>query len=112
MRACLMVALIFGVLAAPAAADTEPVPASTDIFPRDGQVWTASSWPAATPFQMREFVVYATDYAELPDVFAFAVASSPETGADGLLEHPIDGYTAPAQPDRPGIYAVQTSLGA
>ena len=61
---------------------------------------------------MQQLVVYATDYAELPDAFAFAVATSSATGPDGLLAAPIDGYTAPAQALHPGIYAALTSLGA
>jgi hypothetical protein len=113
MRLCPgLVALILGVLAAPAAAQTEPLPAGTTLVPRDGQVWTASSWPGATPFEMQEFVAYASDYAELPEAYAFAVASSPATGPDGLLAAPIDRYLAPAQPLHPGIYAALTALGA
>jgi hypothetical protein len=103
---------MFGLLAAPAAAQTEPLPAGTALVPRDGQVWTASSWPAATPSEMRDLVAYASDYDELPDAFAFVVATSPATGPDGLLAAPIDRYAAPAQPQHPGIYAAQTSLGA
>ena len=62
---------------------------------------------------MHEFVVYASDYEELPDAFAFAVATSPATDADGVLTGTvIDDYLAPAQPDRPGIYAALTSLVA
>jgi hypothetical protein len=112
MRLGFLVALIFGVLAAPALADTEPLPAGTEVVPRDGQIWTASSWPNATPFEMRDFVVYASDYEELPDEYAFAVAADPATDAHGILTNPIDRYEAPAQPLHPGIYAAPTSLGA
>src|SRR3954471_9007356 len=108
----LLVALMLGVMAAPAAAQTEPMPSGTAIVPRDGQVWSASSWPAATPFQMHAFVAYASTYDELPDAFVFTVANTPATGADGLLANAIDRYDAPAQPDHPGIYAATTSLGA
>src|SRR3954452_12578346 len=84
MRVCLVVvALILGVLAAPAAAQTEPLPPGTTVVPRDGQVWTASSWPDATPFEMQELVVYASGYEDLPDAYAFAVATSPATTPDG-----------------------------
>jgi hypothetical protein len=102
MRVCLVVALLFGVLAAPAVADTEPLPPGTTLVPRDGQVWTTS--------QGQDFVAYASDYDELPDAFAFAVATSPATGPDGLLADPVDSYVAPAQADHPGIYAAQGSL--
>jgi hypothetical protein len=102
MRLLLVVTLLLGALAAPAAADTEPLPASTALVPRDGQVWSASA--------PQDLVVYASDYADLPDAFTFAVATTPETDADGLLTHPIVRYTAPAQPDRPGIYAAKLSL--
>jgi hypothetical protein len=112
VRVCLLVALILGLVAAPAAADTEPLPPGTTIVPRDGEVWTASSWPGATPFEMHQLAVYASDYDELPDTFAFAVAATPATDADGLLAAPIDGYAAPAQPEHVGIYAATTSLGA
>jgi hypothetical protein len=112
MRLWLMVALILGAMTAPAAADTEPLPAGTVVAPRDGQGWTASSWPGATPSEMHDFAVYAADYDDLPDAFAFAVATSPETSADdGLLAHPISSYPAPAQPDRLGIYTARTSVG-
>src|SRR4051812_16942874 len=96
MRVGFVVALILGLTAAPAAADTEPFPAGTGIVPRDGQVWTASSWPAATPFEMHSFVVYLDDYEKLPDRFVFAVAATPATGSDGLLADPIDSYVAPS----------------
>src|SRR4051812_5069380 len=108
----LVVALMLGALAAPAAAQTEPLPYGTAIVPRDGQVWTASSWPAATPSQMHEFVAYANNYDELPDAYAVAVASTPATGVDGLLADALDRYAAPAQPAHPGIYAALTSIGA
>jgi hypothetical protein len=103
MRVCLVVALVFGVLAAPAAADTEPLPAGTTVLPRDGQAWTA--------FGSQTFVAYIGDYDELPDELAFAVASDPATGPDDLLAHPIARYTAPAQPGHPGIYAASPGLG-
>jgi hypothetical protein len=107
MRTCLVVALILGVLAAPAAADTEPLPVGTVVLPGDGQVWTALSGPFETP----QLVVYAIDYTELPDAFAFAVATSPATDTGGLLAGPADRYIAPARPDRPGIYAAPIGLG-
>jgi hypothetical protein len=90
-----VVALIFAAAAAPAAADTT-------LVPRDGQVWTAS--------EPHELVVYASDYAALPAAFAFAVATSPATGADGLLADPIARAVAPAQPAHPGIYAAPVAL--
>jgi hypothetical protein len=107
-----MVVVLLGLLAAPAAAETEPLPPGTVVLPGDGQVWTASAWPSATPFEMHEFAVYALDYEELPDRFVFAVAASPATDADGLLADPVDRYVATAQADRPGIYAAPTDLGA
>ena len=96
MRILLVVALVLGAAAAPAAADTT-------LVPRDGQVWTAAD--------THELVAYASDYEELPRAFAFAVATSPAIDADGLLAAPIDRFAAPAQPDRPGIYAAPIALG-
>jgi hypothetical protein len=55
-------------------------------------------------------VAYADDYDELPDEFVFAVATSPATGADGLLVAPIETRVAPADPDHPGIYAAAAGL--
>jgi hypothetical protein len=104
MRVCLVVALLFGLMAAPATADTEPLPAGTTVVPRDGQVWTASA--------PQDLVVYASDYDDLPDAFAFAVATSPATGPDGLLADPVARYTAPAELGHPGIYAARISLAA
>src|SRR5205807_2074969 len=89
-----------------------PLPSGTVVLPSDGQAWTASSWPNATPFQMQKFVAYASQYEALPDAFAFAVATSPATDANGLLRTPIDHYVAPAQPDHLAIYAAQTRLDA
>jgi len=103
MRRCLLVALIFGALAAPAAADTEPLPAGTTIVPRDGEVWTA--------FETHDLAAYASDYDELPDAFAFAVAGIPATDANGLLAAPSGSYVAPAQAGHPGIYAATVTLG-
>jgi hypothetical protein len=103
MRVCLVVVLLLGVLAAPAAADTEPLPAGTTVVPRDGQAWTALG--------SQTFVAYIGDYDELPDELAFAVASDPATGPDGLLAHPIARYAAPVQPGHPGIYAASPGLG-
>jgi hypothetical protein len=99
-----MVALLLGIWAAPAAADTEPLPPGTAVTPRDGQVWTASG--------AGSFVVYASDYDELPDAFAFTVAATPALDADGLLAAPIDRYTAPAQAGHPGIYEALIRPGA
>jgi hypothetical protein len=104
MRVCLVVVLLLGVLAAPAAADTEPLPAGTTLVPRDGQEWTA--------LRPQAFVAYASDYDELPDTFAFAVASDPTTTPEGLLANPTDWYVARAQPDHPGIYLAPVGLGA
>jgi hypothetical protein len=102
MRVCLLVILILGLTAAPAAADADPLPAGTTVLPRDGQVWRASV--------TAEFVAYASDYEELPDEFAFAVATTAATDADGLLATPIR-YKAPAQLGHPGIYVAPASFG-
>ncbi len=96
MRLCLLVTLLLGAFAAPAAADTT-------LVPRDGQDWTVGGAQA--------FVAYASDYDELPDAFTFAVAASPATDPDGVLAASIDRYIAPAQPDHPGIYAAPAALG-
>jgi hypothetical protein len=115
VRIVLLIAMLTGALAAPASAQhAEPLPAGTWLVPRDGQTRPASSWPAATPFEMASFTIYTSDYAEAPYDFDVAVATSPATDARGLLlaANVVDRYEAIPRRDFPDIYDARTALVA
>jgi hypothetical protein len=115
VRIVLLIAILAGALAAPASArSAEPLPAGTWLVPRDGQTRPASSWPAATPFEMASFTIYTSDYDEPPYDFDIAVATGPETDPEGLLvaANVIDRFEAVPRSDFPDIYDGRTVLDA
>ena len=63
-------------LAAPAVASPQPLPPPAWVLPGDGTSRPASSWPAATPFEMVDFTLYVYAPFLLHSTFEIEVATS------------------------------------
>lgn len=109
-------ALLLGVFTVPAAGqEPEPLPDGTWVVPRDGASRPASSWPAATPFEMIEFTIYVeATYEEEVHDFEIEVSAGPELDPDGTLADAgrIDEYVASPREAAPAIFSARTDVAS
>ena len=118
MRPCLVIAALLALApAAPAPAaraDVEPLPPPAFAVPRDGALVPASSWPAATPFEMVDFTVYASAPFLLAGPFEVEVATSSKPDPDGTLPDAavVERLTATPRAGFTGIFSARVDVGA
>ena len=118
MRPCLRhrraVPLTLAVSAPAARADVEPLPPPATVVPPDGALRPASSWPAATPFELPDFTIYASAPFVLAGPFAIEVATSSKPDPDGTLPDAavVDRLVATPRAGFTGIFSARPDVGA
>ena len=118
MRPCLVIAALSALALAvsgPAArADVEPLPPPATVVPPDGALRPASSWPAATPFELPDFTIYASAPFVLAGPFAIEVATSSKPDPDGTLPDAavVDRLVATPRAGFTGIFSARPDVGA
>ena len=106
--------LLLAVLAPPAEASPEPLPAPSTVLPADNASRPASSWPAAKPFEAVDFTLYVSAPFLASAQYVVEVATSPSADTDGTLADAarIDRLVATPRAGFGGVFSVRTSVDA